>query len=533
MLANRVLRLAESRFALIVLLAVGAVIFTWRLGSAPIAVSNDESHFSAHAYALATTGRDLNGARLPLFIEMIDPLVPDVPATAFWQPFLFYLTSISLVVFPLTEWSIRLPVVIVALASVALIYAIVLEVFGRRSVALAAAVLMAFTPALFVMGRQAIDYSCPVLFVLGWLWGLARYLRTGRPLALAAAGVTLGLAALSHISGWAIVPIYTVITIVTLLWHRLDVRPIVVFLAGLLIPIVLIASWLAFHPGVLHDLVARYGLVDDPRWAAQAAKTSQTLAQRVSLYWDYYSPSFLLFAGGSHPTQATSRVGVFLVPLGLLIPIGIGVARMARRPLTPAIMLGFLAAPLPVVLVLGSLGEYSIGRVMLLVPFGILVAAYGIDWLAGRGKRGRAALAIIAIALPLQYASFLQDYFNDYQLRAAARFDALNTRGVADFAIDYAQRSPVPRIYLSDDGSDSKALRWRFHLWKNRQYALWDKTRYFQSFSPGDDIPAGSLLVFFPSDARAKTLIATGQFTLLREITQPSGEPASIVLLRQ
>src|SRR4051812_10436216 len=99
-------RIAGSRMTAIAALAAVALIYTWRLGDAPIAVSNDEAHFAAHAYAIATTGRDLTGVRLPLFVEMIDPLLPDVPASARWQPFLFYVTGVSLRIFPFSEWSI-------------------------------------------------------------------------------------------------------------------------------------------------------------------------------------------------------------------------------------------------------------------------------------------------------------------------------------------------------------------------------------------------------------------------------------------
>lgn len=533
-LADRARRLANSRLALIGLLAASAVVYAWRLGDAPIAVSNDESHFAFHSYSLATTGRDLNGVRFPMFVEMTDPLLPEVPGTAYWQPFLFYLTAAFLTVLPLTEWSIRLPVVLVALVSIALMYAVVVEAYGKRWLALIAAALLALSPSLFIMSRQAIDYVCPVPFGLGWLWCLARYLRTGSVRSMAGAGLVLACTALAHISGWALVPIRVVITLAALAyWRRLDRRTVAAFAIGLAAPAAFVAGWLAAHPIVAHELFARYGIIYDERWARYVAQTSLTVSERVSLFWDYFNPSFLFFAGGSHPTQTTSHNGVFLLPLAVLLPLGLLAYRWRPQSLAPAVVLCFLAAPLPVVLVFGALSEYSIGRAITLVPFGVLIAAHGVDWLAHRDRVGRIALAVLLIFLPVQFAPFLKDYFGDYQIRAAARFDQLNTRSVAEYAIARASETAVPTIYLSDDDRDSKAVRWRFHLWKTGHRELWDKTRYLTTVPAEGDVAIGSLLVFFPGDSRAKELLGTGRYSLVKEILQPSGEPASIVLLRQ
>ena len=43
------------------------------LGSAPVYLGGDESHFAVGGYAIATSGRDLNGDLLPLFFNLTDP----------------------------------------------------------------------------------------------------------------------------------------------------------------------------------------------------------------------------------------------------------------------------------------------------------------------------------------------------------------------------------------------------------------------------------------------------------------------------
>ena len=67
-------RLTDSqtagRLALaLVVLSAGALYF-WRLSSAPVYLGGEEARFGIHAHAIATTGRDLNGRFLPLFIRL-------------------------------------------------------------------------------------------------------------------------------------------------------------------------------------------------------------------------------------------------------------------------------------------------------------------------------------------------------------------------------------------------------------------------------------------------------------------------------
>jgi len=61
------------------------------------------------------------------------------------------------------------------------------------------------------------------------------------------------------------------------------------------------------------------------------------------------------------------------------------------------------------------------GRALAVLPFGILIAAAGFDYLLTAPKRTLQYVAIAAIVLvPLQFYRFQQDYFGGYPVRAAA-----------------------------------------------------------------------------------------------------------------
>ena len=76
-----------------------------------------------------------------------------------------------------------------------------------------AAALMALTPAHFIMSRQALDYICPLPFVLGWLLCLLTYFDTGRTAPLVAGGLLLGVGAYTYISSWMVMPFLAALTL--------------------------------------------------------------------------------------------------------------------------------------------------------------------------------------------------------------------------------------------------------------------------------------------------------------------------------
>jgi riboflavin kinase/FMN adenylyltransferase len=57
---------------------------------------------------------------------------------------------------------------------------------------------------------------------------------------------------------------------------------------------------------------------------------------------------------------------------------------------------------------------------LVVLPFFVLIATYGAVWLLQHARRPvRVAGMLLLLAMPIQFAFFCQDYFNDYRLRSA------------------------------------------------------------------------------------------------------------------
>ena len=86
---------------------------------------------------------------------------------------------------PLTEASVRIPTAVIGILDVFLIYAVARRLFHGPLYPALAALILALSPAHFIFSRQALDYICPLPFVLGWLWCLLASLQNGQRLAVA------------------------------------------------------------------------------------------------------------------------------------------------------------------------------------------------------------------------------------------------------------------------------------------------------------------------------------------------------------
>ena len=102
----------------------------------------------------------------------------------------------------------------------------------------------------------------------------------------------------------------------------------------------------------------------------------------MSLYFEFFNPSYLFMSGGVKIVSSTRTAGVFLLPLAVLIPIGIyQLVRYRKDAWSAVVVAGFATAPIAAVLI----SEHgAVERELELIPFGVLLAASGLQWLWGR-----------------------------------------------------------------------------------------------------------------------------------------------------
>ena len=523
----------RTRWPIVAVLLVTAALYFRALGAVPAYLGGDEARFATGAASIAATGRDLKGERLPLLFHLPDSLEASGGSSRWYQPFLFYVMAPLLKAVPLTEASVRIPTVLIGLLDVFLIYAVARQLFANTLYPALAALILALSPAHFIFSRQALDYICPLPFVLGWLWCLLILMRGASAWVSFGAGLLLGVGFYSYIAAWALMPLCLLLTWIVLSDGRPGARRDAIAAGiGFALPVLFIVPWLVSHPEMWRDTVGRYKVYDarhlSPLQGVKDFLNYNNVQERISVYWDYFNPAYLFLSGGSNLTHSTRRAGVFLLPVCVFLLAGLHDLRDRRRSAVRVLLLAGLAlSPLPATLVDE---RYAVQRALLVLPFGALISVFGAAYLLRSPKTPvRLAAVLLLLAMPIQFAYFYRDYFAEYATRSAVWFDPVNVRGVAEYVIADTS-APAPAIYLSED-LDDVAARWRFYMAKLRRQDVFARTRLFSAGRVDlDTVPAGSLLVLYANDPNAAAFVGGGRFSVATVVIDAAGGKAAIIL---
>ena len=510
----------------VVCLLASAAAYVWQLDRRPVYLGGDEAHFGVHGHAIAQDGRNLDGMRLPLFINLWDPAADQRPRdlhTRWYQPMLFYIVAFELLFLPLTEFTLRLPTALIAGLIVPwLTYAVGLRLFRSPALAGVAALIMATSPTMLILGRQALDYVLPLPFVLGWLWALLWYRDSGRHRAAVLAGLLLGLGFYSYIASWIFMPMC-----LGLSWfvawqsrHPGRLRAGALMTAAFAVPLLPMLPWFIAHPEMLRDTFSRYL---DERSAAEIWK------QRAVTYVSLFDPRVLFVRGGPVPTTSLGRSGALLLPVAVLIPAGLYVLFSDRRfkPAAPILLAGLFIAPIPAAF---AAEAGMIQRVLPLLLFAAFIAAAGVAvlWQLPRAI-GRLGIAAVVAACIVQFGYVYYDYFGHYVLRSVFYYDSVAFVHVAE---DLFADRDLPAVYLSRDLDDSGS-KWRFYTIKHHRGDLLAKTHYID---PGEaialDAPPGSVFVTYPDERHIEAVRASGRWRMRKQILDADNRPASMIFER-
>lgn len=509
-----------------VLLVAAAAVYAWQLDRVPTYISPDEAIISVDAHTLATTGRDVTGTFLPLYFRV---QMPGEKRSGWFTPAIFYLSAAFQQVLPFTEWSVRMPSVLVGMLNLVLIYFVGKALFDSAWLGLSAAALLALSPAHFIFSRYALDYLYPAPFLLAWLLCLVWAVRSKSTPMAAAAGLCLGLGFYSYAAAVLLVPVLLILTVLVLREGTGRWSDGARAAAGFALPLVGFAIWFAMHPTAYSDTVQRYELYDARNLSAlqglRELVSFPNIERMTSLYWSFFNPSFLFLSGDQHMMYSTRAAGAFAMVMVVLIPLGLyQIFGRDHSAIATLIVAVFVLTPLPAVLVPEA---GAMNRTTALLPFGALIATYGVKllwstavirfarpvaWAGGLAMLGVGLLygartlavdarfsgsavalvvvggmlvafasttatrrqgpllaaGLLAIAV-LQFGSFAHDYFGDYRLRVNSWLGG-NLRGALETLIGteaVAAGRPIYFAHLQATGGLSDIRnRWMDAYWR-------------------------------------------------------------------
>jgi hypothetical protein len=292
----------------------------------------------------------------------------------------------------------------------------------------------------------------------------------------------------------------------------------------------------------------------------------------------------LFLGGGSNPIASTRQAGIFLLPCAVFLPAGV-YALLKRGPtaMEVLVLIGFATAPVAA-LIMAESG--AIDRELPVLPFGALLAAFGVGhlwsapirrplralytppavaavalgaayaaWtLAARGRLTHSTVPLVVVALGVyaigrasdatrrwttvvivlgalalvQFRSFALDYFSDYRIRSASRFEG-NVRGALEDVI--AREAPLRTapVYLSRNIPFVDSF-WRFYTAKHRRRDLLAVAKNFDPSELDVATLAGGTLIVATANDRADQTLAQHSSLTAKRIPELDGSTWFVVL---
>ena len=376
---------------LLAILALSAGLRLYRLDSFPVELTGDEIDVGIQANSLYHTGRDYLGHPLPVFLQSF---------SEYRLPLLHYLT-VPFTAFGLTEWTVRLPVVVLSLLSILAVFVLGCH-FGGPRLGLFAAILTAVSPWHIQFSRWSNDNLAIVLLASV---GVALYLRRRYVFSMIAF-------ALSFYSYSVAVVFIPLLVLVLRPSSRKIVLPAILGLV-LLAPYVYglarqtaskrFSQISVFSDSTLRDDLTLRRLQSTSLFARVFRNRLVYYPQEIlNNYLKSFSTEFLFFGGDPVLRHSVGGMGMLYMFEAVTIIAGLFVSR------NKTLILWLLIAPLASALTKDG-GNHA-GRLIVMLPPLILLSAIGVNHLFSKKI---IFLAISAFAL-FNFTFYLYRYYMEW-----------------------------------------------------------------------------------------------------------------------
>ena len=382
----------------------------WVTPSNPPGYHRDEAALSYNAYSIATTGRDEDGAVMPLFFRSYgdykSPLYP------------YLLAAVFRVSGPHKEVA-RAFSAILGAAAVLLLGLLATRLTGRAVVGVVVVVLAGLTPWLFELGRVALEVATQpllltlLLIVLHGSW--RRRTWTAREGVLV--GVLLSLLLYSYTGNRLLAPLLA--AALAVFAGRERRRWLVAAWATFAAFLLLLGSYALRHPGTI---TARYGATTIAR---EGHSHAWVVMQAVANWFHDIDPWFWATSGDPAPYVHNGGYGSLFAAVVALAVVGVFIVLTRKRDdlWWRYVLVATLIAPIPAAL---TVDRHNAIRLAALPMLCIVLAVPALDALLVDPRRSplaAAVTAVLAVAVGVQFLQFL----HAYRVRGPARlvlFDA-------------------------------------------------------------------------------------------------------------
>lgn len=403
-------RTLRGNWDICLILLIGILVRTWAFGDIPAGLNQDEAATGYDAWAVLTNGIDRNAFPFPVMFVSWGSGMYALNGYLAW-PFMLFLG--------LSEVSIRMPHLVLGIASLILFYALARRCTDRPT-AVMALFLLSINPWHIMISRWGLDSNVlPGMFLIAvFLLVLGLQKRIYLPWA----AFVLGLCLYLYGTAYVVVPVFLLLTLIALrlfwktTWSTLGLSAIVGFITGLPIALYVLINQFQWSSIVL-PFMSIPRLSGVPRFQTVSSVFGGNGSEILHNLTDFWR--LLLWQDDGLIWNSLPGYGLlYLIGLpfaivGLLISIHRVWMNRGKDPLI------FLLAWLFSSIVLAALQSVNVNRINIIFLPLIFFCALGVQAAASTGKFVRNG--IVAVFL-IFFLFFTHTYFTWYKTEAADDF---------------------------------------------------------------------------------------------------------------
>ena len=459
----------QLSFAVVIIIAIATRFY--QLGQVPTSLYWDEAAMLVDAKTVSQTGADMHGRS---WYQLLYPSYGD-----YKLPVYIWLASVSVKLFGVTEWALRLPSALAGLGTVIMGGLIARQLFNERRTQLMTMLVLALSPWAMMFSRTAFEGHVAQLWFSISVWML---LKSRRHLGWLLGGTFFGiLATYTYFSVRFVWPV--VLVGVGLSWllpkillakrKKLNLRATISQI-GLHLVLPLVIFGLGLLPMIKSEFyhesqVFRYGTnsvlnyfnypltsniyrqlagesIIDRFFFHRHLLLLRELANNV---FDHLSLNYLFVSGDSNLRHGTGEHGLFLLPLLPFFIAGLYQLFNKQRRVSIILICWWLAALIPAAV--PETTPHALRSLNGLVPLAIIISS-GISYFWLKWRRVTILLGLIWLIMA---GEFFWYYFNIYPEKSAPDWQQ-NYREMAITLEEYHDQAD--EVYLS--GVDDKLYLW-------------------------------------------------------------------------
>ncbi len=449
-IGSNILQYVQTNYDVVLLLLLGILVRVWDFGDIPPGLNQDEAATGYDAWSVLNYGVDRNGFPFPVMFVS-------------WGSGMYalngYLAWPFMLLFGLSETSIRMPHLVLGIASLVLFFSLTRRITDRPT-AITALLLLVINPWHIMISRWGLDSNIlPGMFLIA-VFLLVLSLKNKKYLPWSA--FVLGLCLYLYGTAYVVVPIFTLIAAVALKllwktrWSALGLSAVVACVTGLPIALYVLINQFKWDSIVL-PFMSIPRLTGTPRFQTVSSVFSGdwgSILHNLGEFWRLlvYQNDGLIWNGLPGYGQLY-LIGLPFVMIGILAAC---VRVWNARGKDPTI---FLLAWLIAGVVLAALQSVNVNRINVLYIALIFFCAVGVQTASAGNRFIRTGILSIFVVL---FSFFTHAYFTDYRAEASDDFftglgpaitEAVNATGghicVTDrvnmpyiFALFYEQTDP-------------------------------------------------------------------------------------------